>query len=206
MNQAQERPRATARPPALEAVAPDAIVEIDVREELRQGREPFQRIMAARQRVPEGGALVVRATFEPVPLYRVMGKQGFDHYTEELGDEDWRVSFYRPQQPESSAVADTLPHENADAEADPGIVVLDVRDMEPPEPMVHTLAALEKLPRGSTLLQINVRVPQFLLPHLEERGFSYEIHEQAPDLVRVFIRHKRTKTESLSPSLRESQW
>lgn len=101
MNQAQERPRATARPPALEAVAPDAIVEIDVREDLRQGREPFQRIMAARQRVPEGGALVVRATFEPVPLYRVMGKQGFDHYTEELGDEDWRVSFYRPQQPES---------------------------------------------------------------------------------------------------------
>ena len=54
--------------------------------------------------------------------------------------------------------------------------------------VVRTLAALEELPPGGTLVQLNVRVPQFLLPRLEERGFTYEIREQAPDLVRVFIR------------------
>lgn len=192
MNGAREgTTNVTARPKALDDVDPSMFVEADVREDLRQGKEPFQRIMAARQQVPEGGVLVVRATFEPVPLYKVMGRQGFDHYTEELGDEDWRVSFYPAQhdagaQPNAKAAAPAV----AEPQTDPGVVVLDVREMEPPEPMVHTLAALENLPPGGTLLQINVRVPQFLLPLLDERGFSYEIREQEPELVRVFIRHK----------------
>jgi tRNA 2-thiouridine synthesizing protein A len=73
-------------------------------------------------------------------------------------------------------------------EVDQGVVVLDVRDLEPPEPMARTLAALEELAPGGTLVQINVRVPRFLLPRLHERGFTYEVREQAPDLVRVFIR------------------
>jgi uncharacterized protein (DUF2249 family) len=68
------------------------------------------------------------------------------------------------------------------------VVVLDVRDLEPPEPMVRTLEALEKLQPGATLVQLNVRVPQFLLPQLTERGFTYEVREQGPELVRVFIR------------------
>ena len=69
-------------------------------------------------------------------------------------------------------------------------LVLDVRGLEPPEPMVRTLEALAAMPRGKTLVQLNVRVPQFLLPKLEERGFSCEIREQSKDLVRLFIRHK----------------
>src|SRR5690606_8328385 len=81
-------------PLALQVVDPDVIVEADVREDLRNGKEPFQRIMAAREQVPEGGALVIRATFEPAPLYRVMEKTGWAHHTEQLGAEDWRVWFY----------------------------------------------------------------------------------------------------------------
>ena len=74
--------------------------------------------------------------------------------------------------------------------ADPAedVVILDVRGMEPPEPMAHTLAALETLPAGKTLLQINERVPQFLLPRLSELGFEYTIREQEEGVVRVFIR------------------
>ncbi|HEX6134682.1 MAG TPA: DUF2249 domain-containing protein [Longimicrobiales bacterium] len=179
-----------ARPAALAAVAADAIVEADVREELRAGHEPFSQIMAARRRVPERGALVVRAIFEPVPLYAVMKRQGLDHWTEQLAEDDWRVWFYPP----AGAAPSTPPERPAGAAAaavedDADVVVLDVRGLEPPEPMVRTLAALEQLPAGKTLVQINVRVPQFLLPLLEERGFTYEVREQAPDLVRVFIRH-----------------
>ncbi len=54
--------------------------------------------------------------------------------------------------------------------------------------MVRTLEALEALDAGGTLVQINERVPRFLLPKLEERGFTYEVRQQACDLVRVFIR------------------
>lgn len=189
------------RPEALDAIPLAKLVELDVREDLRNGREPFSLIMAARARVPEGGALSVRAIFEPVPLYNVMAKQGFEHYTEALGDEDWRVWFYPLATASVPSTAATTPAGPARAagEADPGVIVLDVRDLEPPEPMVQTLEALERLPPGGTLLQLNVRVPQFLLPLLEERGFVYDIREQAPDLVRVFIRHRGADAPGQSP-------
>lgn len=186
--------RSAELPWPLATIPEEMVVEVDVREDLRSGQEPFGRIMAARGRVSEEGALAVRAIFEPVPLYRVLEDQGFVHYTEQLGDEDWRVWFYRSGDQE---VGDPAPHEVGDvreaadhrdpAEHEGDVVVLDVRNLEPPEPMVRTLAALEDLPEQATLLHINVRVPQLLLPLLEERGFTYEIREQESDLVRVFI-------------------
>lgn len=182
-------------PEALRGIPADKVVEIDVREELRSGKEPFSLIMAARRRVPEGGVLSVRAIFEPFPLYAVMAKQGFDHRTEQLGAEDWRVWFY-PAEAESRAGR----HSAGPGAGDwgEGVVVLDVRGLEPPEPMVRTLEALEQLPPGGTLLHLNLRVPQFLLPQLEERGYTYEVREQQPDLVRVFIR--RAVPESATQS------
>nr|PZN91562.1 MAG: hypothetical protein DIU52_03075 [bacterium] len=211
-------------PEFLAAIAPECIVDLDVREDLRAGREPFTRIMAAREALPAGGVLRVRAIFEPVPLYRVMQRHGFAHWTEELAADDWRVWFWRegeaqalavtadatnsaaaeahdsgsrdgphtPPAPRRADAADVAgPDEANDATGqEDDVVVLDVRGLEPPEPMVRTLEALERLPAGATLVQINARVPRFLLPRLEERGFTYEVREQAPDLVRVFIRRR----------------
>lgn len=185
------------RPAGLAAIPGDRVVELDVRDDLRNGNEPFARIMAAKAEVPADGALKLRAIFEPAPLYAVLGKQGFLHWTEHRGDEDWVVWFYRSpvEQADTAAAAgssgapDGTAAPDGEIEAGDGAVVLDVRGMEPPEPMVRTLAALDTLPRGETLVQINVREPRFLLPQLEERGFVYEVREQAEDLVRVFIRH-----------------
>lgn len=182
------------KPAALAAIDDERIELLDVRDELRAGREPFSLIMGALQKVPEGGALVIRAIFEPVPLYAVMKRHGLEHWTEELAADDWRVSFYPPAADaavkEAASAPSTAQAPTPDS-VDPAgdVIVLDVRGMEPPEPMVRTLAALETLPAGATLVQINVRVPQFLLPALEERGFTYHVREQEPDLVRVFIRH-----------------
>src|SRR5690606_8904944 len=81
-------------PPHLAALPAERIVDLDVREDLRNGREPFSRIMSARSALVSGSVLRLRATFEPVPLYAVMGRQGFDHWTERLGDDDWRVWFH----------------------------------------------------------------------------------------------------------------
>ena len=192
-----------ARPAALAAIRASHTVIVDVREDLLNGREPFSRIMAARREVRPGGALCVRAIFEPVPLYAVMAKQGLTHHTERLADDDWQVWFFesgeaKGPEPKVEAVdgataagSSPLPEGADDAarregEAGP-VLILDVRDLEPPEPMERTLAALESLPAGGTLVQLNARVPRFLLPRLEERGFRYEIREQRPDLVRVII-------------------
>jgi hypothetical protein len=87
---------AASRPEALADVEEERIRDVDVREQLRQGGEPFERIMAAASDVPEDGVLRVRAIFEPRPLYSVLSSRGFRRWTEQLGEEDWRVWFWRP--------------------------------------------------------------------------------------------------------------
>lgn len=170
-------------PPALLATPPEHFVDVDVREDLRAGREPFARIMGAARTLSPQNVLRVRAIFEPAPLYGVFAKKGLAHFTEQLAADDWRVWFF-PSDAARAPAAETAKSEEDD------VIVLDVRDLEPPEPMIRTFEALATMPRGRTLMQLNVRVPQFLLPKLDEQGFVYEIREQSQDLVRLFIRHK----------------
>lgn len=182
--------KAPAPPPAVAPAGlldtpPARIRDLDVRDDLRAGKEPLRQILEAARALPEGHVFRLRAIFEPAPLYDVLAKQGFGHFTERFEKDDWRVWFFRDPNARASvskAKADA-PDEGGD------VIVLDVRDLEPPEPMQRTLEALATLARGQTLVQLNARVPQFLLPKLEERGFSYEIREQSEEFVRIFIRH-----------------
>ncbi|MBX3182782.1 MAG: DUF2249 domain-containing protein [Polyangiaceae bacterium] len=179
-------------PPGLLETPPERRVELDVHEALNAGEEPLRLILAAAKALPRGSVLLLRAPFEPVPLFGVLAKQGFAHYTEQLGAQDWRAWFYRDLAALTAGAAAPRPMDNLPndvlSEAD-DVIILDVRGLEPPEPMELTLTALASLPRGKVLIQINERVPRFLIPRLKERGFSYEVHEQQPGVVRLFIRH-----------------
>lgn len=50
---------------------------------------------------------------------------------------------------------------------------LDNRGLEPPQPMMRTLKALEKLQEGETLKIINDRRPMFLYEQLDELGYKH---------------------------------
>ena len=52
-------------------------------------------------------------------------------------------------------------------------MTLDNRGLEPPQPMMRTLAALENLNKGETLSIINDRRPMFLYEQLEELGYKH---------------------------------
>lgn len=165
------------------------IVELDVRDDLRAGREPFSRIMAAVAELPAHAVLQLRTLFEPVPLYAVLGKRGLAHEACADGADDWRVWFWRADGPApASPVADSpRPGRPTAPDGDPSTQWLDVRGLTPPEPLVRTLAALELLPDGHTLVHVNDRVPQFLLPLLAERGFAYQTDESRDGAVHVRI-------------------
>ena len=68
---------------------------VDVREDIRAGREPFGRIMAAVASLGGGQSLTLINVFEPVPLYDVMAEKGFAHDTQRTPDGDWQITFYR---------------------------------------------------------------------------------------------------------------
>jgi uncharacterized protein (DUF2249 family) len=73
----------------------DKIVTVDVREDIRQGREPFDRIMAAVSQLEPGDTLLLINSFEPLPLYRVMVQNGFTHWAERTADGAWKIYFRR---------------------------------------------------------------------------------------------------------------
>ncbi|MCM3122142.1 DUF2249 domain-containing protein [Mesobacillus sp. AQ2] len=69
-------------------------------------------------------------------------------------------------------------------------MVLDNRGLEPPQPMMRTLAALEELDEGQTLTIINDRRPMFLFEQLDELGYLYLTEQQEDGSYRVTISRK----------------
>ena len=68
---------------------------LDVRDDLRQGREPFTRIMQTVDGLGPDESLELVVPFEPAPLYMVMERRGFSHRAKQTPDGDWRVVFSR---------------------------------------------------------------------------------------------------------------
>ena len=71
------------------------------------------------------------------------------------------------------------------APADRPQTVLDVRSLGPPEPLAETLELLADCPDETVLVQRNDRVPQFLFPKLDQRGYEYETLELEREVVTV---------------------
>ncbi|MFG6116172.1 DUF2249 domain-containing protein [Halobacillus sp. MO56] len=72
-----------------------AIVELDVREDLKLKNDPFHKIMDAVKSLKDGEALLLHAPFKPIPLLKVLDKKGFDHHLEHVEPKHWQVTFYK---------------------------------------------------------------------------------------------------------------
>ena len=58
-------------------------------------------------------------------------------------------------------------------------IFLDNRGLEPPQPMVRTLKALERCAPGERVMIHNNRVPMFLIEELKTLGYGYEVEKQS---------------------------
>jgi len=171
-----------ARPEELANLPASRQVRLDVREDIERNEEPFARIMAVVKTLQADQALVLQAPFEPIPLYEVLGRRGLRHWTEPAAPGDWIVWFYRG--------VDRAAGEPVMREVGVAPAVLDVRGLEPPQPMVRVLEALERLRPDGRLEVLHDRRPMFLYPQLDERGFAHETEEPEPGLVRILIRRR----------------
>jgi hypothetical protein len=71
------------------------MVDLDVRDSLAKGVDPFGLIMQTVATL-DGRILHIINSFEPAPLYSVLGKQGFMHYAENQNGV-WHIYFYKKQ-------------------------------------------------------------------------------------------------------------
>ena len=70
-------------------------------------------------------------------------------------------------------------------------IVIDARGLEPPEPMLRTMEALDHLEPAGKLLVLLPREPFPLYRALEINGFSWQTEHQSDGTVTVLIEHRR---------------
>lgn len=77
-------------------------IEVDVREDLRLNKEPFDRIMHAVKSLDDHQYLILHAPFNPVPLHKVLKRRGFTHKAEKIERKHWKVMYERSLEDESN--------------------------------------------------------------------------------------------------------
>ncbi|NOY48972.1 MAG: DUF2249 domain-containing protein [Chlorobi bacterium] len=167
------------------------IVELDVRPILAGGVDPFEAIMAKLNEMDDSQTLLIINTFEPIPLLSLLKKKGYAYETER--PEDGLVHTYLEK---SSGGAEEQAADTKTLELDFGqtegefagkMTEVDVRDMEMPMPMVTILEEIEKLPNGHALYVHHKKLPQYLIPELEDRGYSWVSKEVDDANVKLII-------------------
>ena len=159
----------------------DNIITLDVREDLRSGRSPLSAVLKAVTLLRPDETLRVLAPFEPVPLYEVLGRQGFQHAATPTSASDWEVLFTRRSSPpptEAKPAAEPASSCGSSRNRPDCLVEVDARGLEPPQPIVKILEAVSALPPGTSLRARTDRRPMHLYAQLEERGFFGESQEQ----------------------------
>lgn len=147
--------------------------DLDVRPILKAGGEPFSVIMEAVAALAPGQSLRLLASFKPVPLFQVLGARGFQPAAREIGGGDWEVIFTPVEGAGEAAAAPAATKAAAGDEWPQPVGEDDCRDLDPPEPMVRTLEAVERLAPGQTVAALLPREPVFLFEELEARGHAW---------------------------------
>lgn len=169
-------------------------MELDVRPTLRAGGEPFDQIMGAVAGLAPGDGLRVLATFKPVPLFSVLGSMGFSHEARELEDGEWEVLFTPTG--ETGNKRAPLPRRADEGHWPEPVQHLDNRELDPPEPMVRILAAIETMNEGDVLSALLCREPMFLIPELDKRGHRWRGGFEPDGSYRILVRIGDSKSDA----------
>jgi uncharacterized protein (DUF2249 family) len=161
---------------------PSHSTRFDVRE--IPGRVKHAQIFQRWFDLPVGQYFVLVNDHDPVPLYYQFAAQFPDAFTWEYllqGPEEYQVKITKTRVVNASAVPAMPVRSPNPASATPrDLVTVDARGLEPPEPLVRILDALESLAAGARLRAITDREPCHLFGEAEQRGFRHDCTEQ-PD-------------------------
>lgn len=168
-------------PEFLKSLEPTQLIVFDVRQMLSDGNDPLKDIQQKIKELKEGQVLNIINTFEPVPLIKLLEKQGFEVFVNQVEPAYYETFFYKK---DSNSQADfTTDTNTADdwdeilVQFDGNMQEVDVRSMEMPMPMMTILGALDDLPEDKILYVHHKKIPVFLLTELKDRGFEYRLKD-----------------------------
>lgn len=179
-------PKTNPKPGYLQNIQPDHLINFDVRAMLAEGKDPLKSIQEKVKSLNPGEVLVVINNFEPVPLIKLLEKQGFQTYVNFIDLDTIETYFYKIAADDTPKGQVNVGEEAVPASGDwetlleqykNNLVEIDVRHLEMPMPMMTILENLEALPPGQALYVHHKRIPVFLLTELKEREFDYRIRE-----------------------------
>ncbi|MBS1626920.1 MAG: DUF2249 domain-containing protein [Bacteroidetes bacterium] len=167
---------------------------LDVRPIIEGGEDPFKIIMKKIKELPNQTVLKLINTFEPTPLINILSKQGFEYFIEKENEDLINSFFYKKNT--TQKIEETKPAASNDwnetiKQFENNLLVIDVRHLEMPQPMMTILEALEKLPNNTALFVYHKRIPVFLLPELKERNMDYRVKEIKDNEVHLLIFHAK---------------
>lgn len=187
----EEETPATPTPAFVKNLTAENTIELDVRAMLEEGNDPFNLIREKIGQLKPQQALKLINTFEPIPLIQILGKQGFETWSDIVNENLVFTYFFKTTEAAKSPEAP-----NAATQGDWDALIcqyegkmknIEVRHLEMPLPMLTILDELDNLPEATALYVYHKRIPVFLLPELRERGFEYRIKEISDGEVHLLI-------------------
>ncbi len=169
----------------LKNLPKEKIVDLDVRPELDAGRDPFNLIIKTLGSMSDDQVLHLVIVFEPIPLYTVLKMKGYDHSTEQV-DGLWHIYFFKG----ATGAQAVNTAGQAEAASEPKTIEIDVRGLEPPEPMVKIIELLPQVGKNTTLLVHHHREPLMLYDKLEHLGFQASAEKISEGYFKVRITKK----------------
>jgi hypothetical protein len=119
--------------------------------------------------LPRGGALKLEVGFEPAALVASLSERGLSAEASECSRGVWSLEVRPAGSPE----------------------IIDLRDLEAPEPLERMLEAAARLAPGDALLARLPRFPRLLPPQFARRGLPWEIYEERDRSALVHVRRPR---------------
>ena len=185
----------TPLPEYLTSLDKSQIKEFDVRQILASGQDPLRAIQEKVKDLKNIEVLVIINNFEPVPLIKLLEKQGFLSHVNYINEDRIDTYFYRDNNatntdstPQLEAVQETSSDWDELLQSYEGkLQNIDVRHLEMPMPMMTILEALDNLPKDMALYVHHKRIPVFLLTELKDRNFEFRIKDIQPGEVYLLI-------------------
>lgn len=167
-------------------------IKLDVRNDIKNGADPFQKIMQAVNSLKEDEALDLTNSFEPFPLYSVLKNKGFEHITSRT-NEGFQIIFFRdktdnkPNKISEEADENNFTDEDLKNLAHQKNILVDVRGLEPPQPLLKIFEILENLKGDEALYITHERKPVHLYPKLKDAGYKFLTEETSEDLYTIKV-------------------